>query len=319
MSAKKQSAVNTTVSGGRAGGYKHPTLEKRRHIKDHTLMWLFVLPVLVLLIVINAFPLVWSLFLSFCDYTAKMANVWGKNPEFLGAANYHRILHDPEMWEKFTITAKYVAMTVTAEMLLGFGIALVLQLDFKGRGVITTLLVLPMTMSPVIVGLMWRLFLSPTWGVFNFLLGLPKIDWISNPNINLYSIVMADVWMWTPFVMLLSLAGLGSVPKYLYEAAEIDRASWWFKFTRITLPTIYPILMIALIFRTIRAFKIFDLPMGITGRGAMAPPLLSMHLYNVSFVTWQTSYGASIGYIMLIMIIAITSIFIKYLNKAREE
>jgi len=209
-------------------------------------------------------------------------------------------------------------MTVAGEMILGFGLALLLQIKFKGRGIITTLLILPMTMSPVIVGLMWRLFYEPNWGMFNFLLGLKRIDWISDPTRNLYSIVIADIWMWTPFVMLLSLAGLGAVPKYLYEAAEIDRASWWFKFTRITLPMISPILMLALIFRIIEAFKIFDLPMGITGRGAMAPPLLALHLYNVSFVTWNTSYGSSIGYIMLIMVVAITLILVKYLNKAKE-
>jgi len=287
-------------------------------MKDKTLMRLFILPTLVLLISINVFPLLWSLFLSFSHYSAKMVNIWGKNPEMIGIANYARILSDPDMWVKFITTAKYVIMSVTVEMILGFGLALILQLDFKGRGLITTLLVLPMTMSPVIVGLMWRLFYNPNWGMFNYLLGLGRIDWVSDPSRNLYSIVIADIWMWTPFVMLLSLAGLSAVPKYLYEAAEIDRASWWFKFTRITIPMIYPILMLALIFRIIEAFKIFDLPMGITGRGAMAPPLLSMHLYNVSFVTWYTSYGASIGYIMLIMVIAITLILIKYLNKAKQ-
>ncbi len=289
-----------------------------RSVKDKTLMRLFILPTLVLLISINVFPLVWSLFLSFANYTAKMANVWGKNPEMIGVANFARVLSDPDMWVKFITTAKYVIMTVAGEMIIGFGLALLLQLDFRGKGLITTLLVLPMTMSPVIVGLMWRLFYEPNWGMFNFLLGLGKIDWISDPTRNLYSIVISDVWMWTPFVMLLSLAGLSAIPKYLYEAAEIDRASRWFKFTRITLPMISPILMLALIFRIIEAFKIFDLPMGITGRGAMAPPLLAMHLYNVSFVTWNTSYGSSIGYIMLIMVVAITLILVKYLNKARQ-
>ncbi|MBC8388357.1 MAG: sugar ABC transporter permease, partial [Actinobacteria bacterium] len=139
-----------------------------------------------------------------------------------------------------------------------------------------------------------------------------------DPSRNLYSVVIVDIWMWTPFVMLLSIAGLSAIPKYLYEAAEIDRASWWSKFRRITLPMVYPILLVALIFRTMEAFKIFDLPMGITGRGAMAPQLIAMHLYNVSFVTWKTSYGSAIGYIILIVIIAITSIFIKYLNKAKQ-
>ena len=298
---------------------RSPDIESHyRHVRDKTLMRLFILPTLVLLISINVFPLIWSLFLSFSQYSAKMANVWGKNPAMIGVANYRQILTDPDMWVKFITTAKYVIMSVAGEMILGFGLALLLQLNFRGKGLITTLLVLPMTMSPVIVGLMWKLFYDPNWGMFNFLLGLGRIDWIQDPARNLYSIVIADVWMWTPFVMLLSLAGLGAVPKYLYEAAEIDRASWWFKFSRITLPMISPILMLALIFRIIEAFKIFDLPMGITGRGAMAPPLLAMHLYNVSFVTWNTSIGSSLGYIMLVMVVAITLILVKYLNKAKQ-
>jgi multiple sugar transport system permease protein len=287
-------------------------------MRDTTLLRLFILPTIILLVVINIFPLIYSLFLSFSRYTAKSLTVWGKNPLMVGCKNYADILTDPVMWSRFLITAKYVIMSVGGEMIIGFGLALLLQTKFKGKGIIITLLVLPMTMSPIIVGLMWRLFYDPNWGIFNFLLGLGRVDWISDPSRNLYAVVIADIWMWTPFVMLLSIAGLSAVPQYLYEAAEIDRASWWYKFTHITLPMVYPLLLVALIFRTMEAFKIFDLPMGITGRGATAPHLLSMYLYNVGFVTWKTSYGSAIGYIMLIMIIAITSIFIKYLNKAKE-
>jgi multiple sugar transport system permease protein len=239
-------------------------------LRDSSIIRLFVLPVIILLVAINVFPLFWSLILSFSNYSAKMVTEWGKNPEMVGVVNYSKILTDPDMWYKFITTAKYVLLSVSGEMILGFGLALLLQLKFKGRELITTFLILPMTMSPVIVGLMWKLFYNPNWA------------------------------------------------KYLYEAAEIDRASWWSKFRRITLPMVYPILLVALIFRTMEAFKIFDLPMGITGRGAMAPQLIAMHLYNVSFVTWKTSYGSAIGYIILIVIIAITSIFIKYLNKAKQ-
>lgn len=287
-------------------------------MKDVNLMRMFILPTIILLVVINIFPLFWSLILSFSNFTARMPSVWGKNPKMIGTANYVRILTDPDMWKKFITTAKYVIMSVSGEMILGFGLALLLQAKFKGKGIISTLLVLPMTMSPVIVGLMWKLFMDPNWGMFNFLLGLGRIDWAQDPNINLYSIVMVDIWMWTPFVMLLSMAGLSAVPKSLYEAAEVDRASWWFKFTRITLPMVYPLLLIALIFRVMEAFKIFDLPMGLVGRGAAAPPLLAMEVYNQTFLTWKTAYGSSIGYIMLVMIIAITSLFIKYLNKAKQ-
>jgi multiple sugar transport system permease protein len=287
-------------------------------MKDTTLMRLFIMPTIILLIAINIFPLLWSLFLSFSNFEAHKPTVWGKNPLMVGTTNYVRVLTDPEMWGRFITTAKYVVLSVGGEMLVGFGLALLLQVKFKGRGVITTLLVLPMTMSPVIVGLMWKLFMDPNWGMLNYLLGLDKVQWAQDSKINLYSIVLVDIWTWTPFVMLLSLAGLSAIPEYLYEAAEVDRASWWFKFTRITLPMVYPLLLVALIFRTMEAFKIFDLPMGLVGTGSAAPALVSMKLYILSFLTWKTGFGASLGYIVLVMIVAISSVFVKYLNKAKQ-
>lgn len=289
-----------------------------RSLRDSTLLKAFILPTIILLILINIFPLIYSLFLSFSEYSAKRGFEWDKNPQMIGGENYSDILRDTRMWGRFITTAKFVTLSVGAQMILGFGIAFILhQANFFGKGLITTLLILPMTMSPIIVGVMWKLFYNPNWGMFNYILGLGKIDWTTNPQYNLFACVIADVWMWTPFVMLLSLAGLSAVPKYLYEAAEIDRASWWFKFSRITMPMVFPLLLVALIFRTMEAFKIFDVIMGIAGRGATAPQVLSMYLYNVGFVTWKTSYGSAIGYIMLVMIIAITSIFIKYLNRAK--
>jgi multiple sugar transport system permease protein len=286
-----------------------------RQMSEVAFVRMCILPVIILLIVVNVFPLFYSLILSFTEYSARKIIP----PEFIGNANYGKLLTDPKVWIRFITTAKYVVMSVAGEMILGFGIALLLQEKFRGRGVLQTLLVLPMTMSPVIVGLMWKLFMDPNWGMFNYLLGLGRVDWASNPDINIYAIVIADIWMWTPFVMLLSIAGLSAVPKSLYEAAEVDRASWWFKFTRITLPMVSPLLMIALIFRVMEAFKVFDVPMGISGTGSSAPPLIAMKLYKDTFLTWKTGYGSALGYIVLLMVVAITSIFVKYLNKVKQE
>ena len=116
-----------------------------------------------------------------------------------------------------------------------------------------------MMMSMAVVGLFWKLIYDPSWGPLNYVLGLGKFAWLSNPNAALFAIAITDIWMWAPFVMLLSLAGLSAVPKHLYEAAAIDRAGCWYTFTRITLPLVAPILLIALIFRTMEAFKTFDL------------------------------------------------------------
>ncbi len=292
-----------------------PSNQLRSQMKEVNFVRLCILPTIILLIAINVFPLLWSLILSFTEYSARKMI----DPVFIGNQNYVDLLTDPKVWLRFITTAKYVILSVAGEMFVGFGLALLLQEKFKGRGFIQTLLVLPMTMSPIIVGIMWKLFLDPNWGMFNYMLGLGRIDWASNPDINIYAIIMADIWMWSPFVMLLSIAGLSAVPKSLYEAAEVDRASWWFKFTRITLPMVSPLLLIALIFRVIEAFKVFDMPMGISGTGTSAPPLIATQIYKDTFLTWKTGYGSALGYIVLVIVVAITSIFVKYLNKVKQK
>lgn len=292
---------------------------KYRSLSDKAMLRIFLLPSLILLLVLNIFPLFYSLFLSFTRYSVIKATNWGTNPELIGALNYTKLLSSPESWNRFATTGKFVLMSVVASMIIGFSIALLLQLKFKGREFFLSILILPMTMCPIIVGVIWKLFYHPSFGVFNTLLGLGQMDWLSDPKINIYAILIADVWMWTPFVMLLSIAGLSAVPNYLYEAAEIDRASWWFKFRRITLPIVSPILMIAMIFRTIEAFRIFDIAMSITGSGATAPPLLAVQLYKITYVSWLTSEGSALGYIMLALIVSVTMIFVRYLYRAQRN
>jgi multiple sugar transport system permease protein len=204
--------------------------------------------------------------------------------------------------------------------MVGFGIALLLNRAIPFKGTITTLLMLPMMMSMAIVGLFWKLLYSPSWGIINYLLGLEKFVWISNPKMALLAIAITDIWMWSPFVMLLSLAGLSAIPQHLYEAAAIDRASRWFAFRRITLPLVTPLLLIAVIFRTMEAFKTFDLAFIMTGGGpGTVTELISIKLYNMAFPQWQTGKSCALAYILLIMIIGISNIYIKYLNKAKER
>jgi multiple sugar transport system permease protein len=140
---------------------------------------------------------------------------------------------------------------------------------------------------------------------------------LSNPDAALYAVAITDIWMWSPFVMLLSLAGLSAVPKHLYEAAAIDRASTWYTFTRITLPLVLPLLMIALIFRTMEAFKTFDLAYIMSTQPTAE--LISIKLYKLAFQQWQTGLSCALAYIVLIMVLAITNIYVKYLNKVKER
>ncbi len=297
----------------------NPIQMHRRGLSDMAIKRLFIMPTIVLLILLNIFPLFWSLGLSFADYSAIKPHVKGVNPKWIGGLNYKEVLMDKNIWKYFSITAKYVIMSVLGEFLVGFGVALLLNRKFKAKGLITTLILLPMMMSMAVVGLFWKLLYNPDWGIINYLLGLKKFVWLSNPKMALVAIAITDIWMWSPFVMLLALAGLSAIPEYLYEAAEIDRASWWFKFRRITLPLVSPLLLIALIFRTMEAFKTFDIAFVMTGGGpGDSTELIAINLYRLAFAQWNTGKASAFAYIVLIMIIAISNIYIKYLNKAKE-
>ncbi|TIU43811.1 MAG: sugar ABC transporter permease, partial [Mesorhizobium sp.] len=158
---------------------------------------------------------------------------------------------------------------------------------------------------------------SPSWGPINYVFGLGDFAWLSNPDSALYAVAITDIWMWSPFVMLLSLAGLSAVPQHLYEAAAIDRAGWWYTFTRITLPLVSPILLIALIFRTMEAFKTFDIAYTMTTQPTAE--LIAIRLYKQAFQQWDTGKSCALAYIVLIMVLAITNLYVKYLNKVKER
>lgn len=280
---------------------------------DLSIRNLFIIPTLLFLIVFNIFPLIYSLGYSFTDFRASVS----EPADFVGLQNYRELLADPNIWRNFTVTAKYVLVSVAGQMLVGFGVALLLNRPFPFKGLITTLLLLPMMMSMAVVGLFWKLLYDPSWGIINYALGLGTFDWLSNPDMALYAVAITDIWMWAPFVMLLSLAGLSAVPQHLYEAAAIDRAGRWYTFTRITLPLVAPLLLIALIFRTMEAFKTFDLAFIMSGQPTTE--VIAIRLYKMAFQEWQTGRSCALAYIMLIIVLAITNIYVKYLNKVKER
>jgi multiple sugar transport system permease protein len=284
-----------------------------RGLSDLAIRNLFIIPTIVFLIVFNIFPLLYSLGYSFTDFRASSS----APANFVGLQNYRELLNDPYIWNNFSITAKYVIVSVVGQVIVGFGTALLLNRDIPLKGLITTLLLLPMMLSMAVVGLFWKLLYDPSFGIINYALGLGNFEWLSNPDMALYAVALTDIWMWSPFVMLLSLAGLSAVPKHLYEAAAIDRAGSLYTFFRITLPLVAPILMIAIIFRTMEAFKTFDLAYILTSQPTTE--VISIRLYKMAFQTWETGRSCALAYIMLIMVLAITNIYVKYLNKVKER
>ena len=174
-----------------------------------------------------------------------------------------------------------------------------------------------MMMSPVVVGLFWELLYSPSWGIINYALGLGDFAWLSDPDVALYAIAITDIWMWSPFVMLLCLAGLSAIPQHLYEAAAIDRAGRWFTFTRITLPLVAPLLLIAIIFRTMEAFKTFDLAFIMSSQETTE--LIADQALSAGVPGMADRPSCALAYMVLIMVLAITNIYVKYLNRAKDR
>jgi multiple sugar transport system permease protein len=305
----------------------HPS-NRRRHLSDRAILNLFIWPTLILLIAMNIFPLFYSLYLSFTNYSAIARQI----PVWIGFDNFSKILNDEQLWQYFATTGRYVLLSVGLQTIFGFGLAMLVREKFRGSGLLTTLILVPMMLSPVVVGLFWKLMYTPTFGYVNFLLGFTNAgtapDFLASswarqsvPGLALLAVVVVDVWMWTPFVMLLVLSGLKAIPDYLYEAAAIDRASSWFQFWRITLPQVAPLLLIAVLFRTIEAIKSFDLVMGMTGGGPGGQTeLIAINLYRQAFQgQFRTGPASALAYIILIIIIAISNLYIRYLNQMRGE
>lgn len=289
-------------------------------LSDRWLSVVFVIPTLAILLFIAIYPLVWSLSASFTNRTllSKEDQIVG-----VGTANYQEVLTDDRSWERFIVTGRIVAPAVLIELGLGFAIAMLLNRKFAGRGLLMTMMLIPMMLSPVVVALFWR-FMMQGDGVLNYYIhdvfGLDKVLWLSDLKVIPWSIVLVDVWMWTPFMMLISLAGLSAVPKYLYEAAEVDRADGWFRFRHITLPIVAPLLMIGVIFRTMDAYKMIDtifVLVGDRGGAGRAAQTAGLYVYDVAFKQFETGIGSAYGYIMLVVIIALANLLIRQLNQLK--
>ena len=280
----------------------------------------FVGPALVLLIAMNVFPLIYSIFLSFTN-----ADLIGGAYEAKGGLNYKVVFLAAKYAGALRTTALFVGLAVGIELLLGFALALALQGRLLLKPVVLTVLLVPMMLPQAVMGLYWKLVLNGNYGILNQVLGalhLGQPQWITDPDLKFFSILMIDVWMWTPFMMLIALASLNAIPTYIYEAAVIDRASKWTIFRRITLPMCAPLLGLAVLLRATDALKQFDLVMAVSGPNDAATQTLSALLYQVVFRDGKVGLGASYSYVVLVLVIALASIFIRYmaaLQKKREE
>jgi multiple sugar transport system permease protein len=279
--------------------------------------WAFVLPALIVLLAMNIFPLVFNVYLSFTN-----ADLSGAAARAVGVHNYALVFGDGRYADPLTTTALFVFFAVSIELVLGYVLALALRDHIPGKPVLLTVLLIPMMLCPVVLSLFWNLILNGHYGILNQLLGvfgLPQPQWLTDNDLELVSILLVDVWMWTPFMMLVSLAGLNAIPKYIYEAAEIDRASRWMVFRTITLPMSAPLLGLAVLLRATDALKQFDLVMAITGPNDTTTQTLSARIYQVVFRNYKVGLGSAYGVVILVAVIAVATIFVRYIDSLNRR
>ncbi len=292
-------------------------------LSDRAIAWIFVAPSIFLLLAINIFPLLWTIRLSFTNFRVNRLHAPVK---FVGLRNYERILSDPDTWNTMQATAHFLFWTIFFQVLIGFTLAYLINKKFKGNDLWTTLIVLPMMLSPAVVGNFWRFLYQPQIGLFNYVVGFfsgvdpSSFSMIGSVSLAPWAIVIVDTWMWTPFVMLICLAGLRSIPDSIYEAAEIDRASKWRQFWTLTVPMVLPFLMLAVLFRGIENFKMFDLVVQLTGGGpGSVTTLTSIDLKREAFEKWRTGYASAYAVILFVTVFGLASIYVKALNKVKER
>ena len=279
---------------------------------------LLIAPAIIILLLVNIVPLMWSLGLSFFKFRANQM----KPPSFSWFYNYEKMLTKENIWESLQTTGIVVASSVFIQMILGFALAMLFAKKFPLRKIILMLVLTPMMLSYVAVGIFFKLFYEPEFGLLSQFIQIFTGEMyvlLATPAGALLGVIVADAWQWTPFVMLLSLAGLVSVPKYLYEAAEIDRISWWRQFTTITFPYVRSLLLLAVLFRTIETFKIFDLVYILTNGGpGTATETIAVLVYRMAFQYFRTSNSTAVGYILIFIVIVLTSLYL-YVIKKRES
>jgi len=278
---------------------------------------IYISPAFIYMFFAWIIPFIYSLELSLHRWNLASLTIEKK---FIGFSNYAEIIGNPEFWNAVRRTITYVCWAIGLEFLLGLVIALLISRESRLMSVIRRLILIPFMIAPAVVGLMWMWIYNPEWGVLNYFvrtLGIHKVgySWLGDTSVAMFSIVVVDIWQWTPFVILLFLAGIASLPRDPYDAARVDGASRWQIIKFITLPMLKPVMMIVLLIRTMTIFKFFDTIFILTHGGpASVTEVLGFHLYRVSFMYFKMGYAAALSYVMLIIVIAVCLLLIKLLK-----
>lgn len=283
--------------------------------RDTRVAYLLLLPSVLYLLAMSVYPMAYSLWLAFRNYLIYRPDL----SSFAGFGNFGDLLRSVIFWKSLQVTLEFSAAAVAVEFFLGLAIAVLLDRQMRGIGVLRTLLVIPVLVSPVAMGLTFRYMYSPSYGLVNYLLqraGLPRLDWIVSTTWALPAAILVDIWQWTPFMVLILLSGMQSVPVDIAEAAELDGLSRWQQLRRITIPLIRPVVLVVLLIRLIDSIRGFDLVYILTRGGpATATYLLSIHTYIKGFTEGDMGSASAIAWVTVVLVNILAIVFLRLLAK----
>jgi multiple sugar transport system permease protein len=292
---------------------RRPTLSEW---SDRNFRWLLVAPAVCLILALSIFPLLFSLWVSFVNYDFQIPG-----HAFVGLKNFEQVVADPVARWSLVVTAILSGSSVVIEFVLGLALAMALTATFRGRGLVMSLIIVPLFISPVVVGQCWALMLQRPFGPTNYilsqLLGFDvTISWLTQAPWNFIALIVADVWQWTPFMFVILLAGLSAVPPHVYEAAELDGVGAWQTFWYITVPHIAPMMLLALTFRLLDAVKLFDIIFVLTGGGPGTNTYsASYYLYTIGFTQFHLSNATAGSWIFLVLTVIVVMFLVRRLLK----
>lgn len=280
--------------------------------------YMFLAPAVVILVIALLYPIGYMIYASFLDWNPSQRI---GEAEFVGLRNYINLLGDESFRESLSVTLKFAGIVVFLEMLVGVGLALLLDRNIRGMSALRTLFILPMMIAPIVVGLMWRYMYHPTVGIFNRTLkslGFESVPWLSDGSWAFASVIIADVWQWTPFIFILSLAALQSLPQSALEASRIDGATGWQQIWHIKLPLMMPVLIVTCLLRLIDAFKVLEVVLVLTNGGpGLSTEILSLRISRTASEFRELGEAAAMSNYLLIVLLLLTLAMFFY-NKFAE-